>query len=188
MPNNYNSAPNTINQDDLGTQFQDLKITTPRVWQAITSLKSLMAPMPFYAEVILPGVQAVGTDVLDHPVILKLPVDPYGVWAITSVLIQEIVVACKIRPTSSDYIADILGSRDKGQNYVSIFNSNSKKAYLKANGDFRTVIGPTELGANEAFDGDMVRIDIIQADGTVSGVWILIRGYANLKKLKRKQP
>lgn len=184
---NYDSAPNSINQDDVGFIFQDLKLTSPRVWQAITSLKSHPLPMPFVAEIVLPGTQTVGQDVLDHPCILKLPIDPYGVWEVSSVILQDLLIACKAKPSSSDYIVDILITRNNRETFTSIFHSDSIMAKIKANGDFQYLITGKELGTIELRDNDGFRVDIVQADSTVKDCWIILRGYANLKKLKRKQ-
>lgn len=187
MPKNYQTSPNTINQDDMAFGFQDLKQDNPRVWQAITSLKSYPQPMPFYAEIILPGNPAVGQDVLTHPVVIRLPIDPYNKWVVSSILLQDVMIACKAIPTTNDFVADILVSRDLGQSYTSIFNSSSAKCALKANGKYGTKIEQTEFGTTEWFDDDVIRVDIVQTDPSVQDCWIVLRGSANFKKFKPDQ-
>lgn len=186
-PKNYDAAPNTINQDDVAFGFQDLKKDNPRVWQAISTLTSYPEPIPFYAEIILPGTPAIGTDVLTHPVIIRLPIDPYQKWEVTSVILQDVMIACKVVPTTNDFVADVLVSRDLRKSFTSIFNSDSKKCALKANGKFVTKIQSSELGTQELFDDDEIRVDIIQDDPGVKDCWIVIRGSANIKKLKVDQ-
>lgn len=172
----------------MATIFQDLKLSNPRVWQAVTSLTSYPQPIPFYAEIILPGTPAVGTDVLNHPCIVRLPTDPYNKWTVTSVLLTDVMIACKQIPTANDFVADVLISTDLRKTFSSIFNSRSLKCALKANGKFVTKIQTSELGTTELFDDDEFRIDVLQTDTAVKDVWIVLRGAANIKKYKRDQP
>lgn len=183
----YQSAPNAINQDEMAFILQELKISNPRLWQAISGLKSNPPPMPYNYEISLPGKQNVVVKALGYSPILRMPTDPYGVWEIDSLILQSVEITCKIKPASSNYVADVLVSRNRRDTYVSIFKSSSTKLILKVGGDYSKLIGATELGTTEFFDGDEFQLDVIQADGTISDVWIALRGYYNLKKLKKQK-
>lgn len=172
----------SLNLDELGSQLQDLKQANPRLWQVITSLRTLPMPQAFYAEIILPGAQVAGQDVLDNPVILRLPQDMYNVWNYNSVLLQDVSIACKVMPTTQDYIVDILITRDLRKHWTSIFKSTSKLPRIQVNGNFWTVIDNSDLSTTELLDGDEFRIDVIQADASVANVGLLIRGNANIQR------
>ena len=175
---------NTINQDEVGFMFQDLKQDNPRVWQAITSLQSNPPPQAFYAEIILAGSQLEEQDVLRHPCILRLPIDPYRMWKVQSVILQDIEIACKQMPQDKDFIVDILISRNKRVTFNSIFLSSANLPTIKVGGTYYNKISGASIGTNELFEDDEFRVDIIQADNFVLDCWIVIRGTANLLKDK----
>jgi len=177
------SSPNMINQDDVLALFQDLKLDNPRVWQAITSLQANLPPQAFYAEIVLAGQVQVGTDVLNHPCILRLPIDPYRMWKVQSVILQDIEIACKVPPQSSDFTVDILITRNQRVTFNSIFTSPSNLATVKA-GSYFNKISESAIGTKELFEDDEFRVDVVSADSTVTDAWIVIRGTANLLKDK----
>lgn len=181
MSKNYPATPNMINQDEVSFMFQDLKQANARIWQAITSLKAPLTPLPFYMEITIPGSQAAGNDILSYPCILRLPQDPYGSWTVTSVIIQTITIISKSPATTTDFVADLLITRDKRNKFQSIFNSSSRKAILQKTA-YVNDIGDKELSISEFFEGDEFRVDLISTDSLVGGVWILLRGFANMKK------
>lgn len=180
------AAPNAINQDDVGFIFQDLKKTDPRVWQAITSLKAHLAPEPFYAEVMLSGKQTVANDVLDHPCILRLPIDPYGIFTYKSILLQDCTVVCKVPPVFQDYVADVLITRNQRQTFTSIFKSDSKKAIIRV-GTYETKLDFGVFGTTELYDDDEFRIDVLQADSAIRDCWIMLRGTADFERDNQQQ-
>jgi len=177
------SSPNMINQDDVLALFQDLKIDNPRVWQAITSLQASLPPQSFYSEIILGGQLIVATDVLYHPCILRLPIDPYRMWKVQSIILQDIEIACKTPPQDSDFTVDILITRNQRATFNSIFTSPSNLATVKV-GNYFNKISESAIGTKELFEDDEFRVDIVSADSTVRDAWIVIRGTANLLKDK----
>ena len=178
------AAPNILNQDDLGYIFQDLKTSNSRLWQAITSLKAYMAPMPINYEFSTYNSNLAPAANIAPPCIVRLPTDPYGKWKVQSILIQDITLVSKTKPTSGQIVVDILVSRDKRRNYFSIFKSTSDKAIVRSGGDYWSKIEIKELGTTELFEEDDIRIDLLQAGSGVANFWLLLRGTANLLKDK----
>lgn len=182
------SSPNIINQDDVGFMFQDLRTKEPRVWQAITSLKAFPAPQPFYAEIILGGKQKAKKDVLTHPCILQLPLDPYKMWKTQSVILIDGAISCKVPPKDSDYLVDILITRNQRKTYTSIFTSESTMPRLKPNSSVYVKYEASNFGTTELYADDEFRVDILQADSTVEDCWLILRGIANMLKDKPVNP
>lgn len=161
--------------------LQDLRSSDPRVWQAITSLDSHRVPIYFYAEIILPGNQTVAQDVLCHACILRLPIDPYRMWKVQSVLLQDVTITCKQMPTTADYTVDVLITRNKRETFTSLFLSTSQLPTIRPNGDYEIQLdAKMNLGTVELFDNDEFRVDVVSADETVKDCWLVFRGVTNL--------
>ena len=89
-------------------------------------------------------------------------------------------------PDTTDYVADVLITRNKRQTFDSLFKSTSSKAIIRI-GTYLTKIDGSDLGTTELFDDDEVRVDVVQTDTTIQKVWIVFRGSLNYEKDKRQQ-
>lgn len=162
---------------------QNLKQANPDVWKAFISLKSNPPPAPFFLKIDLPYNVSVGTDVVQNPIVIRIPTDPYGVWDFSSVVIQDIETICKIQPSTKDYLADLLITRNKRDKFVSVFGSSSVKLAIKLKSGYSVVT--TNITTTEWLDNDELRVDVTQTDGIIRGVSIIARGYYDLKMIKK---
>jgi len=143
--------------------YQFLKNDRP---QTVRSGGGTFAINPIWGRAKLTGVQAVGTDVLDHPYYVQLP-------AGKKLVIQATYVSAKTGPTISDYIVDFLVSTDEMVTHDSIYpTGNSNKLIIEAG---QKVGLQLVLETTDILSGSFVSVDVLQADGVVSGVEMLIR-------------
>jgi hypothetical protein len=121
---------------------------------------------PIWGRAKLTGVQTVGTDVLDHPYYVQLP-------AGKKLVIQATYVSAKTGPTISNYIVDFLVSTDEMVTHNSIYpTGNANKLIIEAG---QKVGSQLVLETTDILSGSFVSVDVLQADGVVSGVEMLIR-------------
>jgi hypothetical protein len=126
-------------------------------------------PITWIARAILPGVQVVANDVLAH----RYRVD---LRAGQSVNLIFVAVTAKVIPISTDYIADVQVSTDGGTTFNSLLPSgDANKVVLPVSGLNWAVITPT-WDISHLTIGDQLRVDILQADGIVSGVEVVLVG------------
>jgi hypothetical protein len=163
-----------------------LKLNDPRVWQAITSLTSNPPPQAFYAEIVLAGPQEEAQDVLYHPCVLRLPIDPYRMWKVQSVILQDVAIYCKGSPATNDFSVDVLITRNNRATFTSIFLSGNVPT-IKV-GNYSGKISDAGIGTKELFEDDEFRIDVVSTDMSVASCWLVIRGTANLLKDKQAWP
>lgn len=122
----------------------------------------------FTCRSILPGVQAVATNVLANRYRVTLASG-------THVTLLKCTITAQIKAASSSFIADVLVSTDNGSTFNSLFPSgSSNKAVLPINTE-QVVITPT-WAISTLSDGNQIRVDVLQADGTAAGIEVLIEG------------
>lgn len=123
----------------------------------------------FWARVILPGTQTVANDVLANRYRVK---EPRGV------ALQQFWMTAKVAPASQIYIADILRSSDGGTTFQSIFpTGNTNKLNLPIGKAVLNVIPAANgLAITQWSLDDLIRVDVLQADATVSGIEIGVLG------------
>jgi len=114
----------------------------------------------------LGGVQSVATDVLAHPYVVRLP-------AGYKLMFEHSFVSCKVKPTTSTYVVDFLVSTDDAATFTSIYpagNANKLNIAVSARSGTQDTVATSQFLTNTYF-----RVDILAADGVVSGIEMIIR-------------
>jgi hypothetical protein len=122
----------------------------------------------------LPGVQIVANDVLSVRYTIRLPRGQSNNIIVQYLQLQLISISAKVAATGSDFIMDCLVSKDKGTTFKSLFGpDNSTKPTLPKT---LTLIKNSFFSIDQLFDEDMLRIDVIAADGVIDGVEFMLMG------------
>lgn len=125
----------------------------------------------------LPGVQAVANDVYPVWKQVRFPLDSSNNTIGKGQQITRIDINAKVASVGSNFIADILVSKDKGVTFTSIFpGTNAQKLVLPIGLHWIKYGGTFALSADILQDGWWFRVDVLQADGTVRAVEIVVRG------------
>lgn len=126
--------------------------------------------IPWNAVAVLPGVQVVATDVTANHRRTTINLDG------SQVQLTHAYVTAKVAPGVSSFIADWLVSSDNGAHWLSIFIAGNANKIVLPSGQRVATITPDNWAINPLLDGYLSRVDILQADGTVSGVEIELYG------------
>ena len=127
---------------------------------------------PFiFARAILPGVQAVATDVLANRYHVKIPASLTDV----KIGLYGVTVTAKIPPASADSVYDVLVSRDSAVTWTSLFGGTPPTYADLPSGNQNVTLTPT-WAVPFLFDDDQLRVDCLAADGTASGLELLFSG------------
>lgn len=133
--------------------------------RVIVTLRRLILANVVVARFKLPGVQVVGNRVLDTPLVVRCP-------AGVKVLLFVADAQAKTAPASSTYQVRPVYSRNNGTTYTSLLTTGASLEIVSTEKSSATLT-PAVI---ELFDGDLLDIDIIAADGTVAGVEVTVRG------------
>lgn len=115
----------------------------------------------------LPGVQEVGTEVLDTPYVVRLPGGK-------KIVIDDTTATCFVNPSTTQFKADFIVSTDGGGTWASIYGTGTADQLIIPVG--------TNTGNQSSFVistlgiGDQVQVDVETADGVVAGVELVLRG------------
>lgn len=120
----------------------------------------------FTPRVLLPGVQVSGTDVLATRYTVKNP---------GGVLLASIGFSAKIPASTQTYIVDIQRSSDGGATFQSLFPAGVLPTF--AVNTSPATYTPATWAIQTLNLGDLVRVDVVQADGTIAGVEMTLNGY-----------
>ncbi len=123
----------------------------------------------FLGRIILPGVQTVANDILVNRYHVRLPRDENGVLLTNQIDLQNFIITAKIKPISP-FVMRLNVSINQGISFQVLANN------LTLPGGTETVtLSPT---FNPAFlkDDYQITVDIVAADGTVSGIEGILQG------------
>lgn len=121
------------------------------------------------ARAVLPGIQVTGTDqTANH---LRITTNLNG----QKLTLTHAYVTAKIPPVSVNYSADYLVSIDGGATWNSVFPSGTANKAVLPTGQRTATITPA-WAIPTLHDGDFLRVDVLAADGTVSGVEVVLYG------------
>ena len=124
---------------------------------------------------VLPGVQAVANDVLPSDARIRFPLDSSNNFPVSVLQLTRAYVSAKVAPVGSTYIVDVLISKDGGTTFNSIFApTNANKLVLPIG--LKVIKYGNNFITNTLQDGWPVRIDVLQADGTVAGCEVILEG------------
>lgn len=129
-------------------------------WKIISS----SVGSPFSVRFVYPGVVATGSDVAVNHYALDIPSG-------SKFIIEDWQLTNKVKGAAT---VDVLKSTDAGATWVSIFAS-SPPTYPTITSSDKTKDG-TSFVTNYAERADLVRVDILAADGTAAGLELVLRG------------
>lgn len=125
----------------------------------------------------IPGVPIVATDIYPVWKQVRLPLDAANNVIGIGQKITRIDINAKAPSATGDFIADILVTKDKGVTFNSIFPPDlTQKLILPQDLNWIKYGGSFALATDMLQDGWWFRIDILQADGIVSDLEIVVRG------------
>src|ERR1035438_8061140 len=132
-----------------------------------------VAPKPtgYFGTAILPGLQLVATDVLANRYIIKMPQDSSGASIFTKVTLQAVTITVKVAGISV-YTVMMLVSTDSGSTFSPLFGV---AGIALPPATRQTTLTPGFL-IPTLVDGNEIRVDVLVADGVVSGAEILLQG------------
>lgn len=132
-----------------------------------------VAPKPtgYFGTAILPGLQLVATDVLANRYIIKMPQDSSGASIFTKVTLQAVTITVKVAGISV-YTVMMLVSTDGGLTFSPLFGVAGISLPAATR---QTTLTPGFL-IPTLVDGNEIRVDVLVADGVVSGAEILLQG------------
>jgi len=126
--------------------------------------------IPWNAIAILPGVQTVASDVTANHRRTTVNLDG------AQVNLLHLYITAKQAPASSSFIADWLVSSDGGANWSSILPAGSGNKIVLPVGQTRAIISPAAFAITPIQEGWLHRVDVLQADGSASGIEIELYG------------
>lgn len=129
----------------------------------------------------LPGVLTVGVDLYPVWKQVRFPLDGQNNTIGTGQQITRIDINAKIASVTGPAVLDILVTKDKGLTFNSLFGPDvSQKLTLPQGLNWIKYGGKFILSSDILQDNWWFRVDGLVADGTVSGIEIVIRGTLNL--------
>lgn len=129
----------------------------------------------FQMRFILPGVQAVANDVLPTDSRIRFPLDSSNNFPVSVLQLTRSYVSAKVAPVGSSYIVDVLTSKDGGTTFNSIYAPTNANKLVLPIGQKVIKYGNNFI-TNTLQDGWPMRINVLQADGTVAAVEVVIEG------------
>ncbi len=132
--------------------------------------RKLRVPAIVVGRTKLPGVQVVGTDLLDSPCVVRLEDD-------IAARLYEAQGRCFTAPATSDYEAIITYRRPPATTFTSIFRPG--ESLIIPVGETEAI--PVEPLVTDFYEGDDFNVDVIAADGTVADVELTLRGVYRLR-------
>ena len=125
----------------------------------------------YFGRIILPGVQAVANDVLAHRYHVRIPRDVSGNLIYKQINLLTMTLSAKVRPVSN-YSLQLQVSSDGGVTFLPMFTA----AGVTLPGGSESVVLTPSFLIPTLLDDNQIRVDIILADGTVSGVEGVLQG------------
>lgn len=178
------SKTRLVNLSTPDTNISALQTNQPQLYRAIKNLgdanKQLINstfPAPpgiiYKGQIILPGLQTVGTDVLSHRHHIVLPTDPTGYWTYNQINLTACYITAKVVAASGPLSIDILVSQQKGTTaYKSLFKPGFNPMLPVGVVTTNNVM----FAINTLFQDDLGRVDILAADSTVADIEVILVG------------
>lgn len=176
-----------VNLSSPDHSIQHVRTSDPRLYQAVSNLGSSVKsivnnnfpapPVAMYTgRAILPGVQAVANDILSNRYHVILPVDPTGNWVCKSITLIGCRTTLKIASAVGAFSLDFKVSQKHGTTsfktlFKSGFNPQIPQTFLTA----RNV----KFAINTLYDDDLIRVDILVADGVAANAESVLFGSYN---------
>jgi hypothetical protein len=173
-----------INQATPDSNISDLQTKQPKVYQAIKNLGDVtktiintsipVTPLISFRETfIIPGNPSVANDVLNYRYHVILPFDSQDNWTYESINLTGAYITAKIQGTSTVLSVDIKVSQQKGARpFKSLFKSTFNPKLPPGVSFTNNVM----FAINLLFQDDLIRIDVLVTDPTVSGISIDLIG------------
>jgi len=180
--------PNLL-QKGLAFLINSFQRTDIRLFQVLTALndqtqdlvtksnldESILTNFEYRFE--LPGFPIVANDVYPVWKQVRLPLDSSNNTFGNGQKITRVDINAKAASAGTDFIVDILVTKDKGVTFNSIFPGTlAQKLVLPKTLLWIKYGGTFSLSADVLQDGWWFRIDVLQSDGTVNSPEIVIRG------------
>lgn len=126
--------------------------------------------VPWQAVAVLPGVQAVRTDVTANWRRVVVNLDGAGVF------LRGLYITAKVAPLTLAFIADWQVSQDEGATWSSILPAGNANKIVLPIGERTVAIVPPVWILNPLLEGWLNRVDVLQSDGVCSGIEIELYG------------
>lgn len=135
---------------------------------------TLSVPPPsidYFGRIILPGVQVVANDVLAHRYHVRIPRDQSNNLIYKQINLLTMTLSAKVQPVSN-YSLQLQVSSDGGVTFLPMFPA----AGVTLPGGSESVVLTPSFLIPTLLDDNQIRVDVILADGTVSGVEGVLQG------------
>lgn len=141
--------------------------------QVVSTPPAVSTPpsIDYFGRIILPGVQTVATDVLAHRYHVRLPRDSSNNLIYKQINLLTFTITAKIIPTSL-YSLQLQVSMDMGATYKPMFGI----AGVSLPGGQEAIVLTPSFLIPTLLDDNQIKVDILLADGTVSGVEGVLQG------------
>ena len=180
-----------INMAKPDFNISDKQTSDPKLYRAIKNLGEVgqnlvlqIFPVkptsPFEWRIAIAGNPAVANDVLTTHYHVVLPKDNDGNWTFDNVILLGSFITAKIAPATGPLSVDVKVSQVKGTGtFKTIFQStfNPKLAVGKKSSH------ASKFAINNLFQDDILRVDVLAADATVSGVEFVLFGSYSLTEV-----
>lgn len=172
-----------INMATPDANIHSLQTESPKLYRAIKNLGdagkiivgTVFPPRPsirFSERFIIEGNPSVANDVLPYRYHVILPVDDLGFWNFTSIVLASCYITAKIQGAATDLSVDI-----KVQNKdVTTWNSLFKSGFNPILPKNVTSTHNIDFAIGILHQDDLLRVDVLATDGTVSGVSLDLLG------------
>ena len=173
-----------INQATPDTNIAGLQTTQPKLYQAIKNLgdasKTIvnttipLTPLASFREsFIIPGILTVANDVLTYRYHVILPLDSSNNWTYNSINLIGCYITTKFQGLFGNCSVDIKVSQLKGTTaFKSIFKPGNN-LLLPPDTTFSSSVA---FAIGSLFQDDLLRVDVLAADGHVNGVAVDLLG------------
>jgi hypothetical protein len=173
-----------INQATPDTNIAGLQSTQPKLYQAIKNLGDAskivinttipVTPLISFREsFILPGILSTANDVLTYRYHVILPFDSSNFWTYNSINLTGCYITAKTQELFSNCSIDIKVSQLKGTTpFKSLFKTGNNPQLPPDT----TFVNNVMFAIGSLFQDDLLRIDVLHADGHVGGVSIDLIG------------
>jgi hypothetical protein len=179
------------NLASVDANINELQTSHPRLFRGVKNLgdatkiliNSTFPPKPMFSfreSFIIPGNPAVANDILPYRYHVVLPKDPDGNWSINAILLTGYCITAKVQGTTNDLSIDIKTSQEKGTtSFKSLFRSGAN-LILPPN---TTSTHNMMFAINRLELDDLLRVDVLATDPTVSGISVDLIGTYELTEL-----
>jgi hypothetical protein len=172
-----------INRVTPDTNIADLKASAPKHWLAIKNLgdgskdliNSVFPPKPVQAwelRVTLSGNPSVANDVLASHYHVIMPVDPLLYYLFSSVSLNACFITAKVAPSATSLSVDVKVLQKMGTTFKSLFQSSFNPILPKSIKTTHNV----KFAINSLFQDDILRVDVLVTDVSVSGIELVLQG------------